>query len=395
MKVHEFQAKRILSGFGLAIPRGDVAGSPAAARSIAERLGSPVVVKAQVHAGGRGKTGGIRRAATPAEAEAAAAALIGAVLITPQTGPRGKVVRRVLVEETVDAVRELYLGLTIDRSREAVVMMAAREGGVEIEELAARRPELIFKEHIPSGGTLQAFQTRKLAFALGLDGEAFEQGVDVITRLCQAFEATDASLAEVNPLVVTRRGDVVALDARMSFDDNALGRRPDIRALRDLDEGSPLEVEASKSNLNYVKLDGDVACMVNGAGLAMATMDLVQQAGGRPANFLDVGGGVTETAVTSAFKILLSDPDVRGALVNIFGGIVRCDTIAAGVVKAARETGTRVPVVIRLEGTNAEQGRAILRGSGLAFHPAEGMREAAEMIVSLVKAAAGRRGGGP
>jgi succinyl-CoA synthetase beta subunit len=385
MKIHEYQAKQILARFGVRIPRGDVADSPAAAREIAERLGSRVVVKAQIHAGGRGKGGGVKLAASPAEAEALAAAMIGMQLVTHQTGPEGKRVKRVLVEEALDIARELYLGLVIDRAREAVVVMASTEGGVEIEKVAAEKPELIFKEYVPSGTGLLAFQARKLAFKLGLEGEAFKQGVKFITSLYRAFEGTDASLAEINPLLVTKQGDVLALDAKMNFDDNALARRPDIQALRDLDEESPLEVEAAKFNLNYIKLDGNVGCMVNGAGLAMATMDIIKYAGGMPANFLDVGGGVTEEAVTNAFKILVSDPDVKGALINIFGGIVRCDMIAGGVVKAAKEMGTRIPVVIRLEGTNVEQGKAILRESGLAFHAADGMKEAAEKIVSLVK----------
>jgi len=393
MKVHEFQAKSVLAGFGVPIPRGDVADSPSAARAVAERLGSPVVVKAQIHAGGRGLAGGIKTAATPAEAETSAASLLGSLLVTPQTGPRGKRVRLVLVEEAVNAARELYLGLAIDPSKEAIVIMASAVGGVGIEEAATRAPGLIYKEYVPAGGRFQDSQGREIASALGLEGKTFEQGVKVATALYRAFEATDASLVETNPLAATGRGDLMALDARMVFDDNALGRRPDIRALRDPGEESPLEVEASRSNLSYVKLDGDVGCMVNGAGLAMATMDIIQQAGGRPANFLDVGGGVTEAAAANAFKILVSDPDVKGALINIFGGIVRCDTIAAGIVRAARETGSRIPVVIRLEGTNADEGKAILRASGLAFHPADGMRAAAEKIVSLVRAA-GRRGSG-
>ncbi|OGD29211.1 MAG: succinate--CoA ligase subunit beta [Candidatus Aminicenantes bacterium RBG_19FT_COMBO_65_30] len=385
MKIHEYQAKQILARYGVRIPRGDVADSPAAAREIAERLGSRVVVKAQIHAGGRGKGGGIKLAASPAEAEALAAGMIGMQLVTHQTGPEGKRVKRVLVEEALDIARELYLGLVIDRAREAVVVMASTEGGVEIEKVAAEKPALIFKEYVPAGTGLLAFQARKLAFKLGLEGEAFKQGVKFITSLYRAFEGTDASLAEINPLLVTKQGDVLALDAKMNFDDNALARRPDILALRDLDEESPLEVEAAKFNLNYIKLDGSVGCMVNGAGLAMATMDIIKYAGGMPANFLDVGGGVTEEAVTNAFKILVSDPDVKGALINIFGGIVRCDMIASGVVKAAKAMGTRIPVVIRLEGTNVDQGKAILRDSGLAFHAADGMKEAAEKIVALVK----------
>jgi succinyl-CoA synthetase beta subunit len=305
--------------------------------------------------------------------------------VTHQTGPEGKTVKRVLVEEALDIARELYLGLVIDRAREAAVVMASTEGGVEIEKVAAETPERIYKEYVDPAVGLLAFQARKLAFKLGLEGEALKQGQRFIAALYKAFEGTDASLAEINPLLVTKQGDVLALDAKMNFDDNALGRHPDIQAMRDLDEESPLEVEASKYNLNYIKLDGNVGCMVNGAGLAMATMDIIKYAGGMPANFLDVGGGVTEEAVTNAFRILVSDADVKGALINIFGGIVRCDMIASGVVKAAKSLGTKIPVVIRLEGTNVEQGKRILAESGLAFSAADGMKEAAERIVGLVK----------
>jgi succinyl-CoA synthetase beta subunit len=384
MKIHEFQGKQILAKFGVRVPRGDVAATPAEARAIAERIGPRVVVKAQIHAGGRGKGGGVKVAATPAEAEALAARMIGMQLVTHQTGPEGKKVQRVLVEEALDIARELYLGLVIDRAREAAVVMASTEGGVEIEKVAAETPDRIFKEYVDPAVGLLGFQARKLAFRLGLEGEAFKQGQRFIASLYKAFEGTDASLAEINPLLVTKQGDVLALDAKMNFDDNALGRHPDIQALRDLDEESPLEVEASKFNLNYIKLDGSVGCMVNGAGLAMATMDIIKYAGGMPANFLDVGGGVTEEAVTNAFRILVSDPDVKGALINIFGGIVRCDLIASGVVKAAKALGTKIPVVIRLEGTNVEQGKRILAESGLAFSAADGMKEAAERIVGLV-----------
>jgi len=385
MKIHEYQAKQILARYGVRIPRGDVAETPTAVREIAERLGSRVVLKAQIHAGGRGKGGGIKLAGSPAEAESLARGMIGMSLVTPQTGPEGKTVARLLVEEALDIQKELYLGLVIDRAREAVVVMASTEGGVEIEKVAAEKPEAIFKEYVHPVTGLQAFQARALAFRLGLGGETHKQAVKFIAGLAKAFEGTDASLAEINPLLVTRQGDVLALDAKMNFDDNALSRHPDIQAMRDLAEESPLEVEASRYNLNYVKLDGNVGCMVNGAGLAMATMDIIKYAGGMPANFLDVGGGVTEEAVTNAFRILVSDPDVRAALVNIFGGIVRCDLIANGVVKAARDLGTRIPVVIRLEGTNVDKGKAILRESGLAFHAADGMREAAEKVVALVK----------
>jgi succinyl-CoA synthetase beta subunit len=385
MKIHEFQGKQILAKFGVRVPRGDVAATPAEARAIAERIGPRVVVKAQIHAGGRGKGGGVKLAATPAEAEALAARMIGMQLVTHQTGPEGKTVKRVLVEEALDIARELYLGLVIDRAREAAVVMASTEGGVEIEKVAAETPERIFKEYVDPAVGLLGFQARKLAFRLGLGGEALKQGQRFIAALYKAFEGTDASLAEINPLLVTKQGDVLALDAKLNFDDNALSRHPEIQAMRDLDEESPLEVEASKYNLNYIKLDGNVGCMVNGAGLAMATMDIIKYAGGMPANFLDVGGGVTEEAVTNAFRILVSDPDVKGALINIFGGIVRCDMIASGVVKAAKALGTKIPVVIRLEGTNVDQGKRILAESGLAFSAADGMKEAAERIVGLVQ----------
>jgi len=385
MKIHEFQAKQILAQYGVAIPRGEVAETPARVREIAETIGPRVVLKAQIHAGGRGKGGGIKLASMPAEAERLAGEMIGMTLITHQTGPEGKKVKRLLVEEALDIRKELYLGIVIDRAREAAVIMASTEGGVEIEKVAAERPDLIFKEYIHPSAGLLGFQARKLAFRLGLEGETHKQAVKFIMSLYKAFEATDASLAEINPLLVTKQGRVLALDAKMNFDDNALPRHANILSMRDLDEESPLEVEASKYNLNYIKLDGNVGCMVNGAGLAMATMDIIKYSGGMPANFLDVGGGVNEEAVTNAFKILVSDPDVKAALINIFGGIVRCDMIAGGVVKAARELGIKIPVVIRLEGTNVELGRKILEESGLAFYSASGMKEAAEKVVSLVK----------
>jgi succinyl-CoA synthetase beta subunit len=385
MKIHEYQAKQILARYGVPIPRGEVAVTPAAARAVAETIGPRVVVKAQIHAGGRGKGGGVKLAATPAEAESLAARMIGMQLVTHQTGPEGKRVKSVLVEEALEIARELYVGIVIDRAREAAVVMASTEGGVEIEKVAAEKPELIFKEYADPATGLLAFQARKLAVRLGLSGDAFKKAQAFILALYRAFQGTDASLAEINPLLVTGSGDVLALDAKMNFDDNALGRHPDIQAMRDLDEESPLEVEASKYSLNYIKLDGNVGCMVNGAGLAMATMDIIKYAGGMPANFLDVGGGVTEEAVSNAFKILVSDPDVKGALINIFGGIVRCDLIANGVVKAARALGMKIPVVIRLEGTNVDLGKKILAESGLAFSAADGMKDAAERIVGLVK----------
>ena len=385
MKIHEFQAKQILARYGVRVPRGEVAGKPDEVREIAARLGTRVVLKAQIHAGGRGKGGGIKIADTPEQAAALAADMIGMTLITPQTGPEGRKVKSLLVEEALDIDRELYLGIVIDRATEAPVIMASTEGGMEIEKVAAETPELIIKEFIHPGTGLLGFQARNLAFKLGLKGSTLKQAVAFIDALYKAFEGTDASLAEINPLLITKGGDVLALDAKMNFDDNALDRHPEIRELRDLDEESPLEVEASKSNLNYIKLDGNVGCMVNGAGLAMATMDIVKYSGGMPANFLDVGGGVSEEAVTNAFKILVSDPDVKAALINIFGGIVRCDLIASGVVKAAKELGTNIPIVIRLEGTNVDLGKKILKDSGLTFSWASGMKEAAETVVALLK----------
>jgi len=387
MKIHEYQAKRILARYGVPVPRGDVAATPAEARAVAESIGPRAVLKAQIHAGGRGKGGGIKVAQNPEEAEKLARALIGMILVTHQTGPEGRKVKRLLVEEAMDVVRELYLGIVIDRASESAVLMASTEGGMEIEKVAAETPEKIYKEYVHPGAGLQAFQARKLAFKLGFSGEAFKQAVKFILNLFKAFVETDASLAEINPIVLVKDGRVLALDAKMNFDDNALPRHADIAAMRDLDEESPLEVEASRFNLNYVKLDGSIGCMVNGAGLAMATMDIIKYSGGRPANFLDVGGGVTEDGVRNAFRILVSDPDVKGALINIFGGIVRCDMIATGVIKAAREVGTTIPVVVRLEGTNVELGKKILAESGLAFHSADTMKDGAAQIVALVKGA--------
>ncbi|MCD6194562.1 MAG: ADP-forming succinate--CoA ligase subunit beta [Candidatus Aminicenantes bacterium] len=385
MKIHEFQAKQILQRFGVQVPRGEVADTPDKAYEIAQQIGPKVVLKAQVHAGGRGKGGGIRLAQTPEEARELAREMIGMTLVTHQTGPEGKKVRRLLVEEALDIDRELYVGIVIDRAKEALVVMASPEGGVEIEKVAAETPELIFKEYVNPATGFLPFQARRLAFKLGLSGDTFKKGVKFILGLYQAFQATDASLAEINPLLVTKQGDVLALDAKMNFDDNALPRHKDIQEMRDIEEEDPLEVEASKYNLNYIKLDGNVGCMVNGAGLAMATMDIIKYYGGNPANFLDVGGGVSEEGVKNAFKILVSDEDVKAALINIFGGIVRCDLVAEGIVKAAKEIGLKVPMVVRLEGTNVELGKKILAESGLDFFPADSMREAAEKVVSLVK----------
>lgn len=385
MKIHEFQAKAILSKFGVPIPKGEVAETPGQAREIASKIGPRVVVKAQVHAGGRGKGGGVKLANNPEEAEKLADEILGMNLVTHQTGPEGKLVKRVLVEEALDIDRELYIGIVIDRATESPVVMASPEGGMEIEKVAAETPELIFKEYINSATGFGGFQARNLGFKLGLQGNILKQAVKFLLMLYKAFESSDASLAEINPLLITKQGEVLALDAKMNFDDNALARHPEIKNMRDFSEEDELEVEASKFGLNYIKLDGNVGCMVNGAGLAMATMDIIMYSGGMPANFLDVGGGVSEEAVKSAFKILVSDKDVKAALVNIFGGIVRCDLVANGIVKAARQLDLKIPMVVRLEGTNVELGKKILKESGLSFSAASSMKEAAEKVVPLAK----------
>lgn len=385
MKIHEFQAKDILSKFGVPIPKGEVAETPGQAREIASKIGPRVVVKAQVHAGGRGKGGGVKLANNPEEAEKLADEILGMNLVTHQTGPEGKLVKRVLVEEALDIDRELYIGIVIDRATESPVVMASPEGGMEIEKVAAETPELIFKEYINSATGFGGFQARNLGFKLGLQGNILKQAVKFLLMLYKAFESSDASLAEINPLLITKQGEVLALDAKMNFDDNALARHPEIKNMRDFSEEDELEVEASKFGLNYIKLDGNVGCMVNGAGLAMATMDIIMYSGGMPANFLDVGGGVSEEAVKSAFKILVSDKDVKAALVNIFGGIVRCDLVANGIVKAARQLDLKIPMVVRLEGTNVELGKKILKESGLSFSAASSMKEAAEKVVPLAK----------
>jgi len=383
MKIHEYQAKAIFRQHGVAVPRGDVAWTAAEARDIAGRLGGKVVVKAQIHAGGRGKGGGVKLAESPEQAESIAKAMLGMRLVTPQTGPEGKVVQRLLVEEALDRERELYLGLVIDRATERPVMIASTEGGMDIEEVAAKTPHLILREAIDPAIGFQPFQARKLAFALGLGGALTGKAAKVMAGLCRAFEQTDASLVEINPLVTTRAGDVLALDAKVNLDDNALYRHPDLKELRDLAEEEPLEVEASKFSLNYIKLNGNVGCMVNGAGLAMATMDIIKLAGGEPANFLDVGGGATAEQVTNAFRIILSDRNVKAVLINIFGGIMRCDIVAQGVVQASTQVGVKVPVVVRLEGTNKEEGQKILTDSGLNFTVADGMKDAADKVVRL------------
>ncbi|HTO88903.1 MAG TPA: ADP-forming succinate--CoA ligase subunit beta [Thermoanaerobaculia bacterium] len=385
MKVHEYQAKAILSRYGVAVPRGEVTDNPGEAREIAKRLGGRAVIKAQIHAGGRGKGGGVRLAKDPEEALALTRAMLGMNLVTPQTGPSGRVVQKVLVEEALDIDRELYLGITLDRTRGLPAMMASRSGGMEIEEVAAKDPSAIIREVLDPALGMFPFQARKIAFALGLAGESYRKGLSFMPALFRAYVETDATLAEINPLLVTRSGDVLALDAKMNFDDNALFRHPDIKDMRDLAEEDPLEVEASKYGLNYIKLDGNVGCMVNGAGLAMATMDLVKLAGGEPANFLDVGGGANEEQVQNAFRIILSDRNVRAVLINIFGGIMRCDIIAKGVVAAVREMGLSIPVVVRLEGTNVDEGKRILRESNLKITPADGLADAARKSVEATR----------
>ncbi len=384
MKIHEYQAKAILARHGVPVPRGEVVHDAVEAAAAARRLGGgAVVVKAQIHAGGRGKGGGVKVVKSAEEAEDATRRMIGMRLVTHQTGPDGQVVHRVLIEEGLHIKRELYLGAVIDRSTERPVVMVSPDGGVEIEKVAAETPERIFKEHIHPTAGLSAFQARKLAFALDLEGGQIAQAGRLMTAVYGAFTASDASLVEINPLVVTEEGTLLALDAKMNFDDNALYRRPDIKELRDLNEEAPLEVEASKYSLNYIKLDGTIGCMVNGAGLAMATMDIIKLAGGEPANFLDVGGGANVEQIRNAFKILMSDRSVKAVLINIFGGILRCDVLAEGVIAAVQELHVPVPIVIRMEGTNVERGKQMLRESGLNFTTADTMGEAAEKVVKL------------
>jgi succinyl-CoA synthetase beta subunit len=386
MKIHEYQAKAILARHGVPVPQGEMVVSPGEAKEVAKRLGGGVVVvKAQIHAGGRGKGGGVKVVKNPDEAEKAAKDMLGMLLVTYQTGPAGQTVGRVLVEQGLRIKRELYLGLVIDRSTERPVMMVSPDGGVEIEKVAEETPERIFKEAIHPAAGLSPFQTRKLAFALGLEGPQVAQAGKFMTALYEAFKATDASLLEINPLIVTEEGNLLALDAKMQFDDNALFRHPDLKDLRDLAEEDPLEVEASKFNLNYIKLDGTVGCMVNGAGLAMATMDIIKLAGGEPANFLDVGGGANAEQIRNAFKILMSDTSVKAVLINIFGGILRCDVLAEGVIAAVKELGVPVPIVIRMEGTNVEKGKQMLAESGLNFTTADTMSEAADRVVALAR----------
>ncbi|HXF05390.1 MAG TPA: ADP-forming succinate--CoA ligase subunit beta [Blastocatellia bacterium] len=387
MKIHEYQAKALLKRYGVTVPEGDVADTPEAARALAEKLGQKVVVKAQIHAGGRGKAGGIRVAASPDEAYEIARQMLGMKLVTAQTGPAGREVRRVLVEQALRLKREFYLGIIIDRAARRPVFMASPAGGMDIEQVAATTPELIFKEYISPSLGFQSFQARKLAFALGLPPELIGPATAFMQALYRAFVDLDASLVEVNPFLLTEDGKLYALDAKITFDDNALFRHPEYAALRDLHEEEPLEVEASRYELNYIKLNGTIGCMVNGAGLAMATMDIIKQAGAEPANFLDVGGSATTTRVENAFRILLSDPNVRAVLINIFGGIVRCDIVAEGVIEAAKKIGVRLPIVVRLEGTNVERARELLAQSGLPLTVATGMKDAAEKVAALARQA--------
>jgi len=385
MKIHEYQAKDILRKFNVAVPDGKVAFTAQEAKTIAEELGGgTVVVKAQIHAGGRGKGGGVKLAKNPNEVERIVSKMMGMKLVTHQTGPEGKIVRRILVEQGLEIERELYAGIVLDRANSQLVFMVSTEGGVEIEKVAAETPEKILKEWIDPAVGFMSFQARKLAFGLGLVGDQFKNGVKFLTALYNAYIAVDASLAEINPLVVTKDGQVLALDAKINIDDNALFRHKDIVVLRDFDEEEPLEVEASKYDLNYIKLDGDVGCMVNGAGLAMATMDLIKLAGGNPANFLDVGGGASAETVENGFKIILGDPNVKAVLINIFGGIVRCDRVASGVVGAAKKIGVNVPMIVRLAGTNAEEAAQILNDSGLKFLVANSFQEAAQRVVEAL-----------
>jgi succinyl-CoA synthetase beta subunit len=386
MKIHEYQAKAILAECGVPVPRGRVATTPAEARGIAQELGGPVVVKAQIHAGGRGKGGGVKPAQTPDATEQVAAQILGMMLRTHQTGPEGQRVRRVLVEEAMAIRQELYLGIVIDRATGLPACMASAAGGMDIEEVARTRPDALRTVRVDPATGLRPFHARTLAFALGLRGEPVKAAAAVIANLYRAFEAKDCSLAEINPLVVTGDGRILALDAKLTFDDNALFRHPEVQALRDRDEESPLEVEASQYSLNYIKLDGTVGCMVNGAGLAMATMDIIKLAGGEPANFLDVGGGASAEQIENAFRILISDPSVKAVLINIFGGILRCDRLAEGVIKAVRSLGVTLPIVIRMEGTNVELGQQMLRESGLNFIAAQGMQDGAQKAVRAARA---------
>jgi succinyl-CoA synthetase beta subunit len=389
MKIHEYQAKDILAKYGVAVPKGEMAATYDEAVDVAKRLfaggAKGVVVKAQIHAGGRGKGGGVKVAKNLGEAEEYIKKILGMTLITHQTGPQGQKVRRLLIEETAPIDRELYLGVVLDRATAKLVFMASKSGGMEIEEVAAKDPTAILKEEIDPAVGFQPYQARNLAFALGLKPEQINDAVKLMTGVYKAFLETDASLLEINPFITTTDGKLFALDCKINFDDNAMFRHKDLKELRDVEEEDPLEVEASKYALNYIKLDGNIACMVNGAGLAMATMDIIQYAGGSPANFLDVGGGANAQQIEHAFEILLSDPNVKAVFINIFGGILRVDTLANGVVSAAKNLGVKVPIVLRLEGTNVEEGRQILKDSGLNFIVGETMQDAAEKVVAAAK----------
>jgi len=389
LKIHEYQAKSVLARFGVPVPRGEVTSNALDAAAIAQRLGgSVVVVKAQIHAGGRGKGGGVKIAKSPDEAERLAKRMIGMTLITHQTGPEGRIVGRVLIEEGLQIARELYLSMLLDRAAGRPVIIASAAGGMDIEEVAATHPEKILREHVDPATGVIPFQARKLAFAMGLESGPAGKMVNVLDAIYKAFIETDASMIEINPLILTKSGDLLALDAKVTLDDNALYRHPDLRELRDLSEEDPLEVEASKFSLNYIRLDGNIGCMVNGAGLAMATMDIIKLAGGDPANFLDVGGGANAEQIKNAFRILMADKNVKAVLINIFGGILRCDVLAQGVIAAVKELGVPVPIVIRMEGTNVEEGKRMLRESGLNFTTADSMGEAADKVVALAGATA-------
>lgn len=387
MKIHEHQGKEILKKYGVPVPVGYVAYSVDEAVRAAERLPTEIaVVKAQIHAGGRGKGGGVKIARSHEEVRRIAQSILGMTLVTHQTGPEGRKVQRLLVEQGVDILKEYYAGIVLDRATAMNVVMVSTEGGMEIEKVAEESPEKIVKVFVDPAVGFRDFEARQLAFALGLSGEAFKQCIVFLKALYKAYEETDASLFEINPLVLTKDAKMIALDAKVTFDDNAMFRHPEYAELRDLAEEDPLEVEASKSNLNYIKLDGNVGCMVNGAGLAMATMDIIKLAGGEPANFLDVGGGANKDTVASGFRIILSDPNVKAILINIFGGIVRCDRVATGVIEASKIVHPHVPIVVRLEGTNAEEAGVILKNSGLNFLVAKGMADAAKKVTEALAA---------
>jgi succinyl-CoA synthetase beta subunit len=387
MKIHEYQGKALLKEYGVPVPRGIVARTPDEAEAAAKELGTDVVVvKAQIHAGGRGKGGGVKLAKSPAEAKEMAEAMLGMTLVTHQTGPEGREVKTLLIEEGLPIDKEFYLGITLDRVTGRNVFMASSAGGMDIEKVAEETPELILKETIDPAVGLRGFQVRKLAFGLGIPNDLINQASKFMLSLYEAYEKMDASLVEINPFLLTKDSRLIALDAKVTFDDNAMFRHKDYAELRDLNEEDPLEIEASKYDLNYIKLDGSIGCMVNGAGLAMATMDIIKLHGGEPANFLDVGGGASQERVEQAFKILLADDNVKAVLINIFGGIVRCDMVANGVVAAAKNLGVSIPIVARLEGTNVEEGRRVLRESGINIMTADGMNDAAEKVVSAANA---------